>query len=112
MSGPAGGVLASAALARRLDYPNVITSDMGGTSFDVGLIVDGEPLVSTMSIAGRYHLASPRIQVTAIGAGGGSIARPGRRRHPHRRAGKRGRRSRAGLLREGRRRARPSPTPT
>jgi N-methylhydantoinase A len=74
MSGPAGGVLASSALARRLDYPNVITSDMGGTSFDVGLIVDGEPLVSTTSIAGRYHLATPRIQVTAIGSGGGSIA--------------------------------------
>ncbi len=74
MSGPAGGVLASAALARRMGYSNVITSDMGGTSFDVGLIVDGEPLVTTTSIADRYHLAAPRIQVTAIGSGGGSIA--------------------------------------
>jgi N-methylhydantoinase A len=74
-SGPAGGVLASAALARRLGYPNVLTSDMGGTSFDVGLIVDGEPLVETFSQAGSYHLACPRIRVTAIGSGGGSIAR-------------------------------------
>lgn len=74
VSGPAGGVLASAALARKLGIPNVITGDMGGTSFDSGLIVDGEPLVSTMSIAGNYHVASPRIRVTAIGAGGGSIA--------------------------------------
>ncbi|MFI5958986.1 hydantoinase/oxoprolinase family protein [Cryptosporangium sp. NPDC051539] len=74
MSGPAGGVLASAALARELGYPNVITSDMGGTSFDAGLIVDGEPLVTTTSIADRYHLATPRVQVTAIGSGGGSIA--------------------------------------
>ncbi|WP_432826477.1 hydantoinase/oxoprolinase family protein [Dactylosporangium sp. CA-092794] len=74
MSGPAGGVLASAALARKLGYPNVITSDMGGTSFDAGLIVDGEPLVTTTSIADRYHLATPRVQVTAIGSGGGSIA--------------------------------------
>lgn len=73
-SGPAGGVLASAALARRLGYPNVITSDMGGTSFDAGLIVDGEPLVEVISIAGNYHLAAPRIRVTAIGSGGGSIA--------------------------------------
>lgn len=73
-SGPAGGVLASAALAKRLGYPNVITSDMGGTSFDAGLIVDGEPLVETSSIAGFYHLAAPRIRVTAIGSGGGSIA--------------------------------------
>ena len=74
VSGPAGGVLASAALARRLGFPNVITGDMGGTSFDCGLIVDGEPLVTTMSITGSYHIASPRIRVTAIGAGGGSIA--------------------------------------
>lgn len=74
VSGPAGGVLASAALARRLGFANVITGDMGGTSFDCGLIVDGEPLVTTMSITGSYHIASPRIRVTAIGAGGGSIA--------------------------------------
>ncbi len=74
VSGPAGGVLASAALARRLGFPNVITGDMGGTSFDAGLIVDGEPLVATQSITGSYHIASPRIRVTAIGAGGGSIA--------------------------------------
>lgn len=74
VSGPAGGVLASAALARRLGYRNVITTDMGGTSFDAGLIVDGEPLVTTTSITGSYHIASPRIRVTAIGAGGGSIA--------------------------------------
>jgi N-methylhydantoinase A len=73
-SGPAGGVLASVALAKRLGYPNVLTSDMGGTSFDVGLIVDGEPLVETFSQAGNYHLACPRIRVTAIGSGGGSIA--------------------------------------
>lgn len=74
VSGPAGGVLASAALARRLGFPNVICGDMGGTSFDCGLIVDGEPLVTTVSITGSYHIASPRISVTAIGAGGGSIA--------------------------------------
>jgi N-methylhydantoinase A len=74
-SGPAGGVLASAALARKLGYANVITADMGGTSFDVGLIVDGEPLTVTSSIEGRYHLVVPKIRVTAIGAGGGSIAR-------------------------------------
>ena len=73
-SGPAGGVLASADLARKLGFPNVITSDMGGTSFDVGLIVDGKPLLERISEAGNYHIASPRIQVTAIGAGGGSIA--------------------------------------
>ncbi|SOD99412.1 hydantoinase/oxoprolinase family protein [Blastococcus haudaquaticus] len=73
-SGPAGGVLASAELAGRLGFPNVITSDMGGTSFDVGLVVDGEPLVEHTAELGNYHLSLPRIKVTAIGAGGGSIA--------------------------------------
>lgn len=73
-SGPAGGVLASAALATQMGITNVITSDMGGTSFDVGLILDGEPLVEQLSEVGNYHLSLPRIKVTAIGAGGGSIA--------------------------------------
>ncbi|MFD9718692.1 hydantoinase/oxoprolinase family protein [Streptomyces sp. NPDC059076] len=73
-SGPAGGVLASTALSRRLGHPHVITSDMGGTSFDVGLIIDGEPVVERVSEVGDLHLALPRIKVTAIGAGGGSIA--------------------------------------
>ncbi|CAO5165438.1 N-methylhydantoinase A [Frankia sp. AiPs1] len=73
-SGPAGGVLASLALAERLGHRNVITSDMGGTSFDVGLIIEGAPLVERVSEVGDLHLAMPRIKVTAIGAGGGSIA--------------------------------------
>jgi len=73
-SGPAGGVLATTAAAARVGLTNVITSDMGGTSFDVGLIIDGEPLVERRSEIGNYHLSIPRIKVTAIGAGGGSIA--------------------------------------
>ncbi|HST39406.1 MAG TPA: hydantoinase/oxoprolinase family protein [Conexibacter sp.] len=73
-SGPAGGVLASAALAAEKGWPNVITSDMGGTSFDVGLVVDGEPLLTRNAEVGRFHVALPMIGVTAIGAGGGSIA--------------------------------------
>jgi N-methylhydantoinase A len=73
-SGPAGGVLASAALAAQKGWPNVITSDMGGTSFDVGVIVDGEPLMTRTAEVGRFHVALPTISVTAIGSGGGSIA--------------------------------------
>ncbi|NWJ73929.1 hydantoinase/oxoprolinase family protein [Pseudonocardia sp. ICBG1122] len=73
-SGPAGGVLASAAMAAERGWPNVITSDMGGTSFDVGLVVEGEPLLTRTSEVGRFHVALPMIGVTAIGAGGGSIA--------------------------------------
>jgi N-methylhydantoinase A len=73
-SGPAGGVLASAALAAEKGWPNVITSDMGGTSFDVGLVVDGAPLLTRAAEVGRFHVALPMIGVTAIGSGGGSIA--------------------------------------
>ncbi len=73
-SGPTGGVLGSLQLAEALGLKNVITTDMGGTSFDVGLIVDGKPLVSGTHEAGGYHLNTPMIDIRAIGAGGGSIA--------------------------------------
>jgi N-methylhydantoinase A len=73
-SGPAGGVLGSAALGAALDAPDVITADMGGTSFDVGLVTGGRALVVTSAFDGGYHLAAPRVAVTACGAGGGSIA--------------------------------------
>jgi N-methylhydantoinase A len=74
-SGPTGGVLGSLQLAAALNHTNVITTDMGGTSFDVGLIVDGKPLLSGTHQAGGYHVNTPMIDIRAIGAGGGSIAR-------------------------------------
>jgi N-methylhydantoinase A len=74
-SGPAGGVLASQKLGELLGFKNIITADMGGTSFDVGLIVNGEPELQTVREVGRFHVALPSIKVTAIGAGGGSLAR-------------------------------------
>jgi len=74
-SGPTGGVLASAKLAQRLGTPNVLTTDMGGTSFDVGMIIDYEPLVTPQQEVAGYHVLMPAVKVTAIGAGGGSIAR-------------------------------------
>jgi N-methylhydantoinase A len=73
-SGPTGGVLASAQLARRIGTPNVLTTDMGGTSFDVGMIVDYEPVVSASQEVNGYRILKPAVKVTAIGAGGGSIA--------------------------------------
>jgi N-methylhydantoinase A len=73
-SGPTGGVLASAKLAERLQMPNVLTTDMGGTSFDVGTIVDYQPVVSSQQEVAGYHVLKPAVKVTAIGAGGGSIA--------------------------------------
>ncbi|MFI5019803.1 MAG: hydantoinase/oxoprolinase family protein, partial [Dongiales bacterium] len=74
-SGPTGGVLGSLQLAKTLGHRNVITTDMGGTSFDVSIIVDDKPLVSGTHEAGGYHLNTPMIDIRAVGAGGGSIAR-------------------------------------
>lgn len=74
-SGPAGGVLASVQMAETLGIDNVITTDMGGTSFDVSLIVDRMPLIAPSAEVGKYHIIVPMINITAIGAGGGSIAR-------------------------------------
>lgn len=74
-SGPTGGVMGSVHIARKLGYRNIITTDMGGTSFDVAIVVDEKPLMSTNHEAGGFHIATPMIEVRAIGAGGGSIAR-------------------------------------
>jgi N-methylhydantoinase A len=73
-SGPTGGVMGSLELANAIGFRNVITTDMGGTSFDVALIVDGRPVVSANHEAGGFHLNTPMIDIRAIGAGGGSIA--------------------------------------
>jgi len=73
-SGPTGGVIGSHYLATALGHRNVITTDMGGTSFDVGMIVDGRPLVSAKTEAGGYHLSIPMVEIRAVGSGGGSIA--------------------------------------
>jgi N-methylhydantoinase A len=74
-SGPAGGMIATAFVARTLGHPNVITGDMGGTSFDVGLITDYQFAHAREPIAERFRLLQPMIDVESIGAGGGTIAR-------------------------------------
>jgi len=76
LSGPAAGVKAAAYTAAAAGYRNVITCDMGGTSFDVGLIRDGEPSVSPEQEMGYgLPVRVPMIDIHTIGAGGGSIAR-------------------------------------
>jgi N-methylhydantoinase A len=72
-SGPVGGVAGAAYLARRLGHPNVIACDMGGTSFDVGIIVDGEPVTSSETIINQYTFFMPRVDIESIGSGGGSL---------------------------------------
>lgn len=75
LSGPAAGVIACAAIATEAGYPNVITGDIGGTSFDVSLIAQGHTALSSQtSIDFGMVVRSPMIQIETIGAGGGSIA--------------------------------------
>ncbi len=72
-SGPVGGVTGVAYLARRLGHQNVIAADMGGTSFDVGIVAGGEPLTASETIINQYTFFMPRLDIESIGAGGGSI---------------------------------------
>jgi len=74
LSGPAGGVVGAAAIARALSIDHALTIDIGGTSADVGLIVDGEPLVEQGGTVADVPIAMPRVLVETVSAGGGSIA--------------------------------------
>ena len=73
-SGPAGGMLGARALAERLELDRVIATDVGGTSFDVGLVVGGAMSYADSPVFAKYPVALPVIDVPSIGAGGGSIA--------------------------------------
>jgi N-methylhydantoinase A len=75
MSGPASGVMASAATLKQSGLENAITYDMGGTSTDVALIRGGIPEVSSeLTIAYGLPIHVPMVDVRSVGAGGGSIA--------------------------------------
>ncbi len=74
LSGPAGGVIGAAALARAAGEREIITFDMGGTSTDVAL-VRGEPSISNETLLDGLPLRLPMLDIHTIGAGGGSLAR-------------------------------------
>lgn len=75
LSGPAAGVIAAAAIAEAAGFPDVITGDLGGTSFDVSLVVGGKTaLAAQTTIDFGLVIRTPMIEITTIGAGGGSIA--------------------------------------
>ncbi|MGD9769174.1 MAG: hydantoinase/oxoprolinase family protein [Pseudolabrys sp.] len=75
LSGPAAGVVAGMAIAKSAGFDNVITCDLGGTSFDVSVIVNGTASVAAQTtIDFGMVIRTPMIEITTIGAGGGSIA--------------------------------------
>jgi N-methylhydantoinase A len=76
LSGPAAGVIAASAIAAAAGFENVITADLGGTSFDVSLIAKGEAsLAAQTTIDFGLVIRTPMIEITTIGAGGGSVAK-------------------------------------
>ena len=74
-SGPVAGVTGSRYAGGIMGYDNVITTDMGGTSFDVGIIHGGEPAFSYRSLVHQYEYYLSKVDIQVIGAGGGSMAR-------------------------------------
>jgi N-methylhydantoinase A len=74
LSGPAGAPMAGVFYGETHNFKNVITVDMGGTSFDVALIKDANPTITTEGLIGDHRIASPILDIHTVGAGGGSIA--------------------------------------
>lgn len=75
LSGPAGGVTSTAMISRRTGYGKLLAFDMGGTSTDVSVIIDGQPIISRSTEVGSFPAKVPTLDVRSVGAGGGSIAK-------------------------------------
>jgi N-methylhydantoinase A len=74
LSGPAAGALGAALIAQVAGFDKVLTSDGGGTSTDVSVVIDGQPTLTTEGSVGAYPSKIPMIDVVTVGAGGGSVA--------------------------------------
>jgi len=74
LSGPAAGALGAALIAKVAGFDRVLTSDGGGTSTDVSVVIDGEPTLTTEGTIGAFPSKIAMIDVVTVGAGGGSIA--------------------------------------
>ena len=74
LSGPVGGTAGGVALMQLLGRENAICVDMGGTSFDASLVIDGQPDISTDGEADGFPVLMPLVNLHTIGAGGGSVA--------------------------------------
>jgi len=74
LSGPVGGTIGGTGLSNTMNRPNLLCVDMGGTSFDMSLIVNGKPTVSSAAYLEGLPLLTPIVDIHTIGAGGGSLA--------------------------------------
>jgi N-methylhydantoinase A len=74
LSGPAAGVVAAAHLGRTAGFDHLVAFDMGGTSADIGLVVEGTVRTTTEATVGEFPVVMPSVDVSSVGAGGGSIA--------------------------------------
>lgn len=74
LSGPVGGTIGGAALSSTLERPNLLCVDMGGTSFDLSLVVNGQPEIASETELEGLPLLMPMVNIHTIGAGGGSLA--------------------------------------
>jgi len=74
LSGPVGGTIGGQALSQLINRPNLICVDMGGTSFDMSLIINGKPTVTNETEQEYIPLLIPLVDIHTIGAGGGSVA--------------------------------------
>ena len=74
LSGPSGGSRAAETIARRLDHPNLVAVDMGGTSYDVSLVEQGRVHLVNQGEVDACPVRLPMVEMRTIGAGGGSIA--------------------------------------
>ncbi|MBI2205254.1 MAG: hydantoinase/oxoprolinase family protein [Candidatus Rokubacteria bacterium] len=74
LSGPAGGVIGARFAAERSGVRDFVSLDMGGTSNDVAVVRGGEPMIASEGSIGPYPVRTPMVDVSTIGAGGGSIA--------------------------------------
>ncbi|MEM9123223.1 MAG: hydantoinase/oxoprolinase family protein, partial [Pseudomonadota bacterium] len=75
ISGPIGGMVGAKAIAAELGYKNVMCSDIGGTSFDLGLITNGEFTIKPQPDMAKMMLKLPRVEIDSVGAGTGSYVR-------------------------------------
>jgi N-methylhydantoinase A len=74
LSGPVGGNVAGCALSAVTSIPNLICIDMGGTSFEASLVINGESAVRSEREVGGFPILAPMVDIHTVGAGGGSIA--------------------------------------